>query len=130
MPLYPFKVLRTKEHALTPYSFVVFSLDSHLGPLRNLGARHLVTRSETYKTEFGVVTQATRRLNEIPIKVEGVQCTMTFMVVSIDNYDILLGLDFLIKIGVVVDVGQGLIQVKHDPVTNVELLPLTMVNML
>jgi hypothetical protein len=55
---------------------------------------------------------------------------MTFMVVNIDNYDILLGLDFLIKIGVVVDVGQGLIQVRHDPVANVELLPLTMVNML
>jgi hypothetical protein len=29
---------------------------------------------------------------------------MTFMVVDIDNYDILLGLDFLIKIGAIVDV--------------------------
>jgi len=130
MPLYPSKVLQARECALTPYSFVVFSLDSHLSPLRNLGVRHLVIRSETYKTKFGIVTQTMGRLNEVPIKVGSVQCTMTFMVVNIDNYDILLGLDFLIKIGVVVDVGQGLIQVRHDPVANVELLPLTMVNML
>jgi hypothetical protein len=29
---------------------------------------------------------------------------MTFMVVDMDNYDVLLGLDFLIKIGEIVDV--------------------------
>jgi hypothetical protein len=29
---------------------------------------------------------------------------MTFMVIDMDNYDVLLGLDFLIKIGVIVDV--------------------------
>jgi hypothetical protein len=29
---------------------------------------------------------------------------MTFMVVDIDSYDVLLGLDFLMKIGAVVDV--------------------------
>jgi hypothetical protein len=33
-----------------------------------------------------------------------VQCKMTFIVMDIKNYDILLGLDLLIKIGVVVDV--------------------------
>ncbi len=52
------------------------------------------------------------------------------MVVDTDSYDILLGLDFLIKIGAIVDVEQGLIQVRHDLGTNVEVLPLTMVNML
>jgi hypothetical protein len=35
MPLYPSKVLQAKEHALTPYSSVVFSLDSHLSPSRS-----------------------------------------------------------------------------------------------
>jgi hypothetical protein len=40
---------------------------------------------------------------------------MTFMVVDINNYDIFLGLDFLMKIGAIVDVEQGLIQVKHGP---------------
>jgi hypothetical protein len=37
---------------------------------------------------------------------------MTFMVVDIDNYDLLLELDFLIKIGAIVDVEKGTIQVK------------------
>jgi hypothetical protein len=55
---------------------------------------------------------------------------MTFMVVDTDSYDVLLGLDFLIKIGAIVDVEQGFIQVRHGPGTNVEVLPLTMVNML
>ncbi|CAK9212563.1 unnamed protein product [Sphagnum troendelagicum] len=35
---------------------------------------------------------------------------MTFMVVDTDSYDVLLGLDFLIKIGAIVDVERGLIQ--------------------
>jgi hypothetical protein len=34
---------------------------------------------------------------------------MTFMVVDTDSYDVLLGLDFLMKIGVVVDVERGLL---------------------
>jgi hypothetical protein len=55
---------------------------------------------------------------------------MTFMVVDIDNYDVLLGLDFLIKIGVIVDVTWGLIQVRHGLGIHVEVLPLTMKNML
>jgi hypothetical protein len=42
----------------------------------------------------------------------------------------LLGLDFLIKIGVIVDVERGLIQVRHGLSANVEVLPLTMVNLL
>jgi hypothetical protein len=34
------------------------------------------------------------------------------MVVDIDNYDLLLGLDFLIRIRAVVDVEKGMIQMK------------------
>jgi hypothetical protein len=41
----------------------------------------------------------------------------------------LLGLDLLIKIGAIVDVEQGLIQVRRGPGTDVEVLPLTMVNL-
>jgi len=55
---------------------------------------------------------------------------MTFMVVDTDSYDVLLGLDLLIKIGAIVDVEQGLIQVRRSPGTNLEVLPLTMVNLL
>ncbi len=51
------------------------------------------------------------------------------MVVDTDSYDVLLGLDLLIKIGAIVDIKQGLIQVRRGPGTNVEILPLTMVNL-
>jgi predicted aspartyl protease len=98
--------------------------------VRELGIMHLVTGSETYKTASRVVTQALGRVDEVPVKVGSVQCTMTFMVVGTDSYDVLLGLDFLIKIGAIVDVERGLIQVRHRPGANVEILPLTMVNML
>jgi hypothetical protein len=52
------------------------------------------------------------------------------MVMDIDSYDVLLGLDFLIKIGAIVDVERGLIQVRKGPGVDVEVLPLTMVNLL
>ncbi|CAK9879424.1 unnamed protein product [Sphagnum jensenii] len=78
--------------------------------VRELGMMHLVTGSETYKTASGVITQTLGRISEVPVKVGGVQCTMTFMVVDTDNYDVLLGLDFLMKIGTIVDVERGLIQ--------------------
>ncbi len=71
--------------------------------VRELGMMHLVTRTETYKTASGVITQALGTIDEIPVKVGGVQCAMTFMVVDTDNYNVLLGLDFLMKIGIVVD---------------------------
>jgi predicted aspartyl protease len=95
---------------------------------RELGLMHLVSGSETYKTTSGAITQALGRISEVPIKVGGVQCRMTFMVVDTDSYDILLGLDLLIKIGAIVDVEQGLIQVRRGPGADVEVLPLTMVN--
>jgi predicted aspartyl protease len=98
--------------------------------VRELGMMHLVTGTETYKTTSGVVTQALGRIDEILVKVGGVQCAMTFMVVDTDSYDVLLGLDFLMKIGAVMDVEWGLLQVRHGPGTNVEVLPLTVVNLL
>jgi len=73
--------------------------------IKDLGTMHLVTRSKTYKIMSKVViTQTMGRINEVVVKVGGVQCTMTFMVVGINRYDILFGLDFLIKIGAIVDV--------------------------
>jgi predicted aspartyl protease len=98
--------------------------------VRELGMMHLVTGLETYKTASGVITQALGQIDEVTVKVGGVQCSMTFMVVDTDSYDVLLGLDFLIKIGAIVDVERGLIQVRHGPGANVEVLPLTMVNLL
>jgi predicted aspartyl protease len=97
--------------------------------VRELGLMHLVSGSETYKTASGAVTQALGRIEEVPIKIGEVQCNMTFMVVDTDSYDILLGLDLLIKIGAIVDIEQGLIQVRRGPGANVEILPLTVVNL-
>ncbi len=98
--------------------------------VRELGMMHLISGSETYKTVSGVVTQALGRIDEVSVKAGGVQCTMTFMVVDTDSYDVLLGLDFLIKIGAIVNVERGLIQVRRGSGSDVEVLPLTMVNML
>jgi hypothetical protein len=62
--------------------------------------------------------------------VGGIICQIIFLVVDTDNYDLLLGLDFLMKIGVVVDVEKGVIQVRNEPGMEVEVLPLNVVNML
>jgi hypothetical protein len=98
--------------------------------VRELGLMHLVFGSQTYKTVLSAVTQALGWIREVPIKVRGVQCNMTFMVVDTNSYDVLLGLDLLIKIGAIVDVEQGLIQVRRSLGTDVEVLPLTMVNLM
>jgi hypothetical protein len=55
---------------------------------------------------------------------------MIFLVVDTDNYDLLLGLDFLVKIGTVVNVEKGVIQVRNGPRMEMEVLPLNVVNML
>ncbi|CAK9874053.1 unnamed protein product [Sphagnum jensenii] len=60
----------------------------------------------------------------------GPRARMTFMVVDTDSYNVLLGLDLLIKIGAIVDIEQGLIQVKRGPGVDVEVLPLTVVNLM
>ncbi len=98
--------------------------------VRELGMMHLISESETYKTASGVIMQALGRINEVSVKAGGVPCTMTFMVVDTDSYDALLGLDFLIKIGAIVDVERGRIQVRHGPGSDVEVLPFTIVNMM
>lgn len=41
-----------------------------------------------------------------------VQCLMTFMIGDTNNYDLLLDLNFIIKIGAIVDMEKGLIQVN------------------
>jgi hypothetical protein len=55
---------------------------------------------------------------------------MVFMVVDTYNYNVLLGLDFLIKIGAIVDIERDLIHVLQGLGSYVQVLPLNMVNML
>jgi hypothetical protein len=72
--------------------------------VRKLGIMHLVIGNESYKTALGVITRALGRVDEIQLKIRSIQCAMTFMVIDMDGYNVLLGLDFLMKIGAVVDV--------------------------
>lgn len=70
--------------------------------VQELWIMHLVSRDESYKTTCGIITKALSRIMDILVKVGNVQCNMVFLIVDIDNYDVLLGLDFLMKIGIVV----------------------------
>jgi hypothetical protein len=60
--------------------------------------------SALYKITLGIVTIALGRLDDIHVRVGNVVCNMVFLVVDTDTYDLLLGLDFFMKIRAVVDV--------------------------
>jgi predicted aspartyl protease len=77
--------------------------------VKELGIMHLVAGHETYKTTSSIVIQALRRITKLLVKVGGIMCQMIFLVVDINNYDLLLGLDFLIKIRAIVDMEKGVI---------------------
>jgi hypothetical protein len=66
--------------------------------VRELGIIRLVVGHEIYNITFGIVTQALGRIIQILIIFGKIICQMVFLV--IDNYDLLLGLDFLMKIRV------------------------------
>jgi hypothetical protein len=89
---------------------------------------HLVSGHETYKTTFGTITTTLGRLDDILMCVGNVVCNMVFLVVDIDTYNLLLGLNFLMKIGAVVNVEKNTIQVRHGPEADVEMQPLNVVN--
>jgi len=91
---------------------------------------HLVLNNENYKMESGTITRTLGRITDLPIKVGNIQCNMVFLIVDIDSYNILLGLDFLMKIKAIVDVEKGVIHLRNGPRMAVELLPLNIVNML
>jgi hypothetical protein len=55
---------------------------------------------------------------------------MVFLLVDIENYDLLLGLYFFMKIETIMDVEKGIIQICNGLGMEVEMLPLNMVNML
>jgi len=96
--------------------------------VRELGIMHLVSGHEIYKTTSRIITTTLGRLDDILMCVGNVVCNMVFLVVDTNTYDFLLGLDFLIKIGAVVDVEKGTIQVRHGLGADVEMLPLNVVN--
>jgi predicted aspartyl protease len=67
--------------------------------VRKLGIMHIVSSHETYKIASCTITHALGKIAYIPITIGKGVCQMIFLVINIDNYDVLLGLDFLMKIG-------------------------------
>jgi len=58
--------------------------------------------------------------------VGGIACQMIFLAIDIDSYELLLGLDFLMKIGAIKDVDKCFIYVHNGLGMEVEMLPLNM----
>ncbi len=98
--------------------------------VRELGIIHLAFRVKAYKITSGMVTQAFGWIIDFPVRVADVQHLMMMMIIDIDNNDLLLSLNFLMKIGAMVDVEKGLIQIRQAPRNNIQVLPLNMVNVL
>ncbi len=90
----------------------------------------MVSRHETYKIASSIITQALGRITNIPVTLGNVVYQMVFLVVDIDTYDLLLRLDFLMKIRAVIDVEKGVIQVRNGLGVVIEVLPPNVVNML
>jgi len=82
------------------------------------------------RRHFGIVTKTLRRIIDLPIKVGNNLCNMVLLIVDTYSYDVLLGLDFLMKIGAIVGVEKGVIHVRNGTRMVVELLPLILINML
>lgn len=64
--------------------------------VKELGIMQLMMGSKSYKTTLGVVTQPLKRIDEMFMKVG--KDIIWFMIFDINNYNLLLRLDFLIKI--------------------------------
>jgi len=95
--------------------------------VKELGIMHLVAGHEIASK---IITQALGRIAQLPMKVGGIVSQMVFLMVDIDNHNLLLGLDFLMKIGTIIDVEKGVIQVRNGPSMEVKILLLNVVNML
>jgi len=101
-----------------------------VGIVQKLGIMHLVLNNENYNMAFSIVTITLGRIIDLLIKVGNILCNMVFLIVDTYSYDVLLSLDFLMKIGAIFGVEKGVIHVRNGPRMVVELLPLIVVNML
>jgi len=79
--------------------------------VQELRIMHLTMGLESYKTTSRVVIEALGKITKLLMKVGvgDVKCLMTFMIADTNIYNLLLGLDFLIKMGAMVDVEKGAI---------------------
>ncbi len=60
--------------------------------IRELRIMHLVFRSKSYKTTSNVMIQTMEKIERLSVKIGKTNCSMVFMVVDTDNYDVLLRL--------------------------------------
>jgi hypothetical protein len=56
--------------------------------VRGLGIMHFVFKSEAYKTTSRVLNQTLGKITDFLVKFGDVQCLMMFMIVDINNYDL------------------------------------------
>jgi hypothetical protein len=61
--------------------------------VQELGIMYIIIGFESYKMTSKLGTQAHGRMNDLLVWIGEIQFLMTFMIVDIDNYDILLGLN-------------------------------------
>jgi len=66
--------------------------------IQKLGLMHLVVGLESYKTTLQIIMQAMGRVENLLVKVGEIKCFTTFMVVDMHSYNVLMGLNFLVKI--------------------------------
>jgi hypothetical protein len=74
--------------------------------------------------------QAMGMVENLLVKVGGIKCFTTYMVVNMHNYNILMGLSFLVKIGFIMHVKRGLIQLINGIGLDIQVLPLNTINMM
>ncbi len=98
--------------------------------VREFSIVHLRVDHETYKITSRIITQVLGRIAKLPMKVGRIIYQMVFLMVDINNYNLLLGLDFLMTIKTIIDVEKRVIQVHNRPCMEVEILFLNLVNML
>jgi hypothetical protein len=92
----------------------------------------MVKGSKSYKTTTsGIITQAMGRIENL-VRVRGIKCYMTFMIVDTNGYKMLMGLDFLLKIGADINVERdGLNQVCNGLGLDVQqVIKLNMINVI
>jgi hypothetical protein len=77
--------------------------------VRELGIMHMVFGTKIYKTASSTITKTLGRIIDLLVKVGNIQCNMVFLIVDTNSYDILLSLDFFMKVGTIVDVEKGVI---------------------
>ncbi len=70
------------------------------------------------------------RVENLLVKVGGIKCFMTFMIITIDEYNLLMGLNFFMKIKAVVDVERVFIQIKNSRRPDVQVLLLNIIDVL